>query len=146
MRERNEDILGKLCERRVAFKGERGSIMALSSCRRTWSRLSALCWLLSSVQHQFSQRATARLWIFLLRGSMAECKEIYWDGPQFLFRIAGGRHSALLPPSGKCDVSDMEHQDSLLVQFQNNGVSGDFTKAATLWPNGTWTDPLSGPS
>jgi hypothetical protein len=31
-------------------------------------------------------------------------------------------------------------------KFQNSGVSGDFTKAATLWPNGTWTDPLPGPS
>jgi hypothetical protein len=26
------------------------------------------------------------------------------------------------------------------------GVSGDFTMPATLWPNGTWVDPLPGPS
>jgi len=32
------------------------------------------------------------------------------------------------------------------LAFQNQGTSGDFTKAAVLWPNGTWTDPASGPS
>ncbi|KAI5123553.1 hypothetical protein M0805_003372 [Coniferiporia weirii] len=32
------------------------------------------------------------------------------------------------------------------LAFQSDGTSGDFTKAATLWPNGTWVDPLPGPS
>ncbi|KAF8525172.1 hypothetical protein BU17DRAFT_42292 [Hysterangium stoloniferum] len=32
------------------------------------------------------------------------------------------------------------------LAFQSDGKSGDFTRAATLWPNGTWTDPLPGPS
>ncbi|KAG7099055.1 hypothetical protein E1B28_000930 [Marasmius oreades] len=27
-----------------------------------------------------------------------------------------------------------------------NGTTGDYTMAATLWPNGTWVDPLTGPS
>ncbi|KAF9270071.1 LCCL domain-containing protein [Marasmius fiardii PR-910] len=27
-----------------------------------------------------------------------------------------------------------------------NGTTGDYTKAGTLWPNGTWIDPLPGPS
>ncbi|KAI0348515.1 hypothetical protein BDW22DRAFT_1416692 [Trametopsis cervina] len=32
------------------------------------------------------------------------------------------------------------------LAFTNQGSFGDFTKAATLWPNGTWVDPLPGPS
>lgn len=32
------------------------------------------------------------------------------------------------------------------LAYQRDGVSGDFTKAATLFPNGTWLDPLPGPS
>jgi len=32
------------------------------------------------------------------------------------------------------------------LAFQTEGVSGDYTKAATLWPNGTWVDPAPGPS
>ncbi|EJD04064.1 LCCL domain-containing protein [Fomitiporia mediterranea MF3/22] len=32
------------------------------------------------------------------------------------------------------------------LAFQKAGVSGDFTKAATLWPNGSWVNPLPGPS
>jgi len=32
------------------------------------------------------------------------------------------------------------------LAFQEDGTSGDFTKAATLWPNGSWIDPLPGPS
>jgi hypothetical protein len=31
-------------------------------------------------------------------------------------------------------------------QFQQDGTSGDFTQAATIWPNGTWVDPQPGPS
>ncbi|THH06945.1 hypothetical protein EW145_g3726 [Phellinidium pouzarii] len=30
------------------------------------------------------------------------------------------------------------------LAFQSEGTSGDFTRAATLWPNGTWVDPLPG--
>ncbi|TFK56958.1 LCCL domain-containing protein [Heliocybe sulcata] len=32
------------------------------------------------------------------------------------------------------------------VAFTSNGQAGDFTMPATLWPNGTWVDPLPGPS
>ncbi|KAI0068316.1 hypothetical protein BV25DRAFT_1818708 [Artomyces pyxidatus] len=32
------------------------------------------------------------------------------------------------------------------LAFTSDGVAGDFTKAATLWPNGTWVDPSPGPS
>ncbi|EPQ60530.1 hypothetical protein GLOTRDRAFT_113140 [Gloeophyllum trabeum ATCC 11539] len=32
------------------------------------------------------------------------------------------------------------------LAFTNNGEAGDFTMPAALWPNGTWTDPLPGPS
>lgn len=32
------------------------------------------------------------------------------------------------------------------LAFQNDGTSGDYTMAATLWPNGTWIDPAPGPS
>ncbi|KAI0830722.1 hypothetical protein BC628DRAFT_1355313 [Trametes gibbosa] len=32
------------------------------------------------------------------------------------------------------------------LAFTSSGVSGDFTMAATLYPNGTWMDPLPGPS
>ncbi|CAE6453930.1 unnamed protein product [Rhizoctonia solani] len=32
------------------------------------------------------------------------------------------------------------------LAYQRNGISGDYTKAATLLPNGTWVDPLPGPS
>ncbi|KAG8843111.1 hypothetical protein FRB96_004360 [Tulasnella sp. 330] len=32
------------------------------------------------------------------------------------------------------------------LAYQNNGVSGDYTRAATFYPNGTFTDPLPGPS
>ncbi|EIM92163.1 uncharacterized protein STEHIDRAFT_136162 [Stereum hirsutum FP-91666 SS1] len=32
------------------------------------------------------------------------------------------------------------------LALTNGGSAGDFTMAATLWPNGTWVDPLSGPS
>ncbi|KAI8981259.1 hypothetical protein BD414DRAFT_492121 [Trametes punicea] len=32
------------------------------------------------------------------------------------------------------------------LAFTSSGVAGDFTKAATLYPNGTWVDPLPGPS
>ncbi|KAH9486607.1 hypothetical protein JR316_0000672 [Psilocybe cubensis] len=32
------------------------------------------------------------------------------------------------------------------LAYTSMGSSGDFTKAATLWPNGTWVDPLPGPS
>ncbi|KAI0271398.1 hypothetical protein BC834DRAFT_859294 [Gloeopeniophorella convolvens] len=32
------------------------------------------------------------------------------------------------------------------LAFTNGSVAGDFTKAATLWANGTWADPLPGPS
>ncbi|EJD55071.1 hypothetical protein AURDEDRAFT_109546 [Auricularia subglabra TFB-10046 SS5] len=32
------------------------------------------------------------------------------------------------------------------IAFQRNGASGDYTKAATLWPNGTWIDPAPGPA
>ena len=34
----------------------------------------------------------------------------------------------------------------LPLQFTSEGSAGDFTKAATLYPNGTWVDPLPGPS
>ncbi|KAI0800865.1 hypothetical protein C8Q74DRAFT_1192364 [Fomes fomentarius] len=32
------------------------------------------------------------------------------------------------------------------LAYTSSGASGDFTKAATLYPNGTWVDPLPGPS
>lgn len=32
------------------------------------------------------------------------------------------------------------------LAYTSNGAAGDFTMAATLWPNGTWVDPLPGPS
>ncbi|KAI0756597.1 hypothetical protein C8Q80DRAFT_44440 [Daedaleopsis nitida] len=32
------------------------------------------------------------------------------------------------------------------LAFTSSGVSGDFTMAATLYPNGTWVDPAPGPS
>ncbi|KAH9858211.1 hypothetical protein C2E23DRAFT_856051 [Lenzites betulinus] len=32
------------------------------------------------------------------------------------------------------------------LAFTSSGSSGDFTMAATLYPNGTWVDPLPGPS
>ena len=32
------------------------------------------------------------------------------------------------------------------MQFTSGGTAGDFTMAATLYPNGTWVDPLPGPS
>ncbi|KDN39566.1 LOW QUALITY PROTEIN: hypothetical protein RSAG8_08722, partial [Rhizoctonia solani AG-8 WAC10335] len=32
------------------------------------------------------------------------------------------------------------------LTYQRDGVSGDYTKAATLFSNGTWLDPLPGPS
>ncbi|CUA77503.1 putative protein YIL067C [Saccharomyces cerevisiae S288c] [Rhizoctonia solani] len=32
------------------------------------------------------------------------------------------------------------------LAYQRDGVSGDYTKAATLFPNGTWLEPLPGPS
>ncbi|KAH9897995.1 hypothetical protein C8Q73DRAFT_641404 [Cubamyces lactineus] len=32
------------------------------------------------------------------------------------------------------------------LAFTSEGSAGDFTKAATLYPNGTWVDPLPGPS
>jgi len=31
-------------------------------------------------------------------------------------------------------------------QFTDDNGAGDFTMPATLWPNGTWVDPLPGPS
>ncbi|KAF8140386.1 hypothetical protein EV363DRAFT_1393295 [Boletus edulis] len=32
------------------------------------------------------------------------------------------------------------------LAYASNGNPGDFTMPATLWPNGTWTNPLFGPS
>ncbi|KAG9127371.1 hypothetical protein FRC07_014535 [Ceratobasidium sp. 392] len=32
------------------------------------------------------------------------------------------------------------------LAYQRDGQSGDYTKAAILFPNGTWSDPLPGPS
>ncbi|TBU62056.1 hypothetical protein BD310DRAFT_811851 [Dichomitus squalens] len=32
------------------------------------------------------------------------------------------------------------------LAFTSGGTAGDFTKAATLYPNGSWVDPLPGPS
>jgi len=32
------------------------------------------------------------------------------------------------------------------LAFTSAGQAGDFTMPATLWPNGTWVDPLPGPS
>jgi hypothetical protein len=32
------------------------------------------------------------------------------------------------------------------LAYQRDGLSGDFTRAAVWWPNGTFTDPLPGPS
>jgi len=32
------------------------------------------------------------------------------------------------------------------LAYSSMGTSGDFTMPATLWPNGTWVDPLPGPS
>ncbi|KAF8203711.1 hypothetical protein BJ912DRAFT_870968 [Pholiota molesta] len=32
------------------------------------------------------------------------------------------------------------------LAYTSSGTAGDFTMAATLWPNGTWVDPLPGPS
>ncbi|THH34137.1 hypothetical protein EUX98_g190 [Antrodiella citrinella] len=32
------------------------------------------------------------------------------------------------------------------LAYTSGGTAGDFTKAGTLWPNGTWVDPLPGPS
>ncbi|KAG8702827.1 hypothetical protein FRC09_004516 [Ceratobasidium sp. 395] len=32
------------------------------------------------------------------------------------------------------------------LAYQRDGQSGDYTKAAVLFPNGTWSDPLPGPS
>ncbi|KAJ3490555.1 hypothetical protein NLI96_g1343 [Meripilus lineatus] len=32
------------------------------------------------------------------------------------------------------------------LAFTSGGQAGDFTMPATLWPNGTWVDPLPGPS
>jgi len=32
------------------------------------------------------------------------------------------------------------------LAFTSGGTAGDFTKAATLWPNETWVDPSPGPS
>jgi hypothetical protein len=34
----------------------------------------------------------------------------------------------------------------IIMQYTSNGAAGDFTMPATLWPNGTWVDPLPGPS
>lgn len=43
-----------------------------------------------------------------------------------------------------CIYKAVELRD--IDQFQLDGTSGDFTQAATLWPNGTWVDPQPGPS
>jgi len=32
------------------------------------------------------------------------------------------------------------------LAYSNSGTAGDFSMAAVLWPNGTWVDPLPGPS
>ncbi|KDQ15339.1 hypothetical protein BOTBODRAFT_145116 [Botryobasidium botryosum FD-172 SS1] len=32
------------------------------------------------------------------------------------------------------------------LAYQRNGLSGDYTRAAIFWPNGTFVDPLPGPS
>ncbi|KAI0304994.1 hypothetical protein BC826DRAFT_902599 [Russula brevipes] len=32
------------------------------------------------------------------------------------------------------------------LAFTSQGTAGDFTQAATLWPNGSWVDPSPGPS
>jgi hypothetical protein len=45
----------------------------------------------------------------------------------------------------------LESLDSSLPHFfrlayTSQGTAGDFTKAATLWPNGTWVNSLPGPS
>lgn len=32
------------------------------------------------------------------------------------------------------------------LAYTSEGTAGDFTMAAILWPNGTWVDPLPGPS
>jgi hypothetical protein len=34
----------------------------------------------------------------------------------------------------------------VIVQLTSGGSTGDFTNAATLYPNGTWVDPLPGAS
>lgn len=36
--------------------------------------------------------------------------------------------------------------DLTATKFQSQGTSGDFTKAAVWYPNGTWVDPAPGPS
>lgn len=59
--------------------------------------------------------------------------------PHF-FRLAVSGSS-----SGYCD-RPIGKLIELLSQFTSQGQTADFTNAATLWPNGSWVDPLPGAS
>lgn len=56
-----------------------------------------------------------------------------------------------IPHFFRLAVSDPWHRPVALLihcplQYTSAGQPGDFTMPATLWPNGTWVDPLPGPS
>ncbi|TDL28594.1 LCCL domain-containing protein [Rickenella mellea] len=67
-----------------------------------------------------------------------------WDGFALLVDDVERYTGAALNFSLAALAEGIPHFFRLALQSQ--GVSGDFTKAATLWPNGTWVDPLPGPS
>lgn len=49
---------------------------------------------------------------------------------------------------GRCALGgiDQLRLPLLASQYQRSGDSGDYTKAASWYPNGTWVDPLPGPA
>lgn len=87
-------------------------------------------------------------WVGWFCSSDRRCGTIHRQCAELFPGLVARRHSPFLSPRCEClttwgftlSMPDVFHQ------FQRSGSSGDFSKAATLWPNGTWVDPLPGPS
>jgi len=69
-----------------------------------------------------------------------------WDGFSLLVDDVERYAGSALNFSLAAFEADVLHFFRLALTSSSSGSTGDFTNAATLYPNGTWVDPLPGPS
>ncbi len=62
----------------------------------------------------------------------------------FRLAVSVSRPWASIPAIAHFHSRTLTHRS--VKQLTSGGTAGDFTMAATLFPNGTWVDPLPGPS
>lgn len=83
-----------------------------------------------------------------LRAARGRRRTLCRHRAQLLPRVPADGHTPFLPLSRKSDACFSRGAELMSVasQYTSAGQPGDFTMPATLWPNGTWVDPLPGPS